>query len=349
MSRRPLLGRLDPWAVRIRLAGKRLALALAALVPGGARLFYAFGSARFAAEQRVVARGIRQHLAADEPSSLRYRLRRHIHRLEKGLAMRERRAVFGLDHIAQTLADLRRLRACSSDAEWCATAEHGWYMDVLATYFASCASDDSRYVTARAAYDELARRPGPVAAHAQRPYPARLRPVAGIDFAAFATLCHQRRSVRWFTPAPVARALLEQAVAAADQSPSACNRQAVSIRLFENPADARRIAALAPGAAGLYQNFPALAVLVGDQRAYAHERDRHAIYVDGGLKAMSFMLALETLGLSTCALNWPDDGALDRRAAATLALAATERIVLMIAIGHADPDGLVPYSCKAGR
>ena len=45
-------------------------------------------------------------------------------------------------------------------------------------------------------------------------------------------------------------------------------------------------------------------VIVGELDAYEYDRDRHLIYIDGSLAAMTFMLALETLGLSSCPINW---------------------------------------------
>jgi nitroreductase len=61
---------------------------------------------------------------------------------------------------------------------------------------------------------------------------------------------------------------------------------------------------------------------------------------------MQFMLALETLGLASCSINWPDMEARERKAAALLQLAPYERIVMLMAVGYPDPAGLVPHSEK---
>lgn len=346
MRRRPLLGALDPWALRLRLRAKTILFRLGSVVPGFARLFYALFSTRFTAEQRIVAYGIQRHLAAADPIALHYRLRRHIHRLEKGLSMRMRRPIFGLDYIEQTMRDLQELEITGTVDLENPTQEYLWYFHVLDAYFSACASTDRRFVAAREEHSRLRGIRNSENLTSLRPYAACDRPPLTINFDDYHQLCRRRRSVRWFTPDRVPHVLLDQAIRAANESPSACNRQAVEIRLFENPDEVRRLSSLAPGAAGLYHNFTALAVLIGNLAAYAHEKDRHAIYIDGGMKAMSFMFALETLGLSSCALNWPDDGTLDQKAVTGLGLSATERVVLMIAIGVADPDGLIPYSWK---
>jgi nitroreductase len=100
------------------------------------------------------------------------------------------------------------------------------------------------------------------------------------------------------------------------------------------------------GTQGFSQGFPALAILVGDLSAYAEERDRHLIYIDGALAAMQFMLACETLGLSTCPINWPDIEELEQRMESLLGLKTHERPVMLISIGYADPEGGIPYSDK---
>jgi nitroreductase len=343
--RKPLLGPLDPFAVRIRTAGKRTVLSLLAL-PGFARIFYCIFSTRFSAEQRYVAAGIRAHLGAQDEGTLRYRLRRHVHRLEKGLSMRERRSVFGLDYIELLLRDFTALSKVGPNFGATEDGELQWYLDVLARYFAVCDSDHSVFLAAKRQFQTL----HPAVVERQNtpccPYASSQRVACAIGFEDFYALTQRRRSVRWFLPERVSREDLDKAVIAANQSPSACNRQSIRARIYDSPEDARRFGKLAPGAAGLHANFQALIVLTGDLSAYAHERDRHAIYVDGGIKAMALMLALESLQLSSCALNWPDDGHLDTIAAAEMGLPFHERIVLMIAIGKPDPKGLVPYSFK---
>ena len=87
-------------------------------------------------------------------------------------------------------------------------------------------------------------------------------------------------------------------------------------------------------------------MIVGRQRAYFSERDRHLIYIDGALAAMSFVLALETLGLSSCCINWADIEAQERKMARLLQLEPDERVIMLVAIGYPDPEERVPYSAK---
>ena len=109
---------------------------------------------------------------------------------------------------------------------------------------------------------------------------------------------------------------------------------------------AAEIGSIPMGTVGFSQNFPALAVLVGQLDAFAHDRDRHLIYIDASLAAMAFQFALEVQGVSSCCINWPDIEEREKRMEARLGLARHERPILSISIGYADPEGRVPYSQK---
>lgn len=336
------LAALDRLALPLASRGRRLAAA-----------WYGILSPRFAREQRAVLAGRlahEHHMRAAQRSSPR--LRRNIHRLEKGLVMRNRRAVFAEDYIGETVEALLGAE-CHGALD---PIEHKWATDVLDAYFAVVG--DSRPV--RAARERYAARSPtavlPAAAASDdaaaaagtswQPY-ARAQGVrAELGYDAFLQLCRQRRSVRWFLPRPVPRELIEKAVAAAAQAPSACNRQPLFFRCFERPEEARRVAGIPMGTAGYAENVPALIVVLGDLSAFSDERDRHLIYIDGALAAMQLMLALETLGLASCPVNWPDIEPLERRMARELKLPPHLRPVMLIAIGYPDPAGGVAHSAK---
>jgi len=61
---------------------------------------------------------------------------------------------------------------------------------------------------------------------------------------------------------------------------------------------------------------------------------------------MAFMYALETLGLSSCPINWPDVQPQERMMAQELGLAPDERVIMLISYGWPGPTGLVPFSSK---
>ena len=58
------------------------------------------------------------------------------------------------------------------------------------------------------------------------------------------------------------------------------------------------------------------------------------------------MLALETLGLSSCPINWPDIEEREQAMSNLLQLNVWERPIMCLAIGYADEEGGIAYSQK---
>lgn len=292
---------------------------------GKAHRVYGRAGSAFQREHDAVLAGKLAHL---EAHGARDRLRRNIHRIEKGLLMRPRRDQFALGYIDETVDAYERL----GDGP-----ERVWATDVLAAYF-----DAVEGVEAARSRFEACRRDGD---GQEIPTPRGNAPPP-VDFADFEALMRRRRSIRWFTDAPVSRDAIDQAVLAAAQAPSACNRQPFRFHFFDARKDIDRIAAIPMGTRGFAHQIPVLGVLVGRLDAFFDERDRHLIYIDGSLAAMAFMLGLETQGLASCPLNWPDLDAKEQAMAKELDLAPYERPIMLFAIGHADPEGLVAASTK---
>lgn len=315
-----------------------------------ARLFSGFGwlssvyylcfNASFRREQYSVLAARTEYAraltAASGSSAL---LRRNIHRLEKGLIMRPRRAVFAEDYIYETVTALQ------TNILTLEVAEREWALQVLAQYF-DTVEDRGDITKARSMFAlAFTQNPQPVENHIAVPYLYADLPKPSISYQDFFLLCQRRRSVRWFLADPVPQLLLEQAAQAAALAPSACNRQPFKfIQLIGD--DAATAAGFAMGTTGFAAQIPTLLVVLGDLSAYPAERDRHVIYIDGALASMQLMLSLDTLGLASCPINWPDVEVLERKMDAFLHLKPWQRPVMLIAVGYPDPAGGVPFSAK---
>lgn len=301
-------------------------------------------SGKFAREQRAVLAGQeRFREIADAPAQSCSLLRRNTHRLEKGLLMRPRRAVFALDYIQETVDCYERVHRDGAALNDYDRGELDWARDVLTSYFEVTGSHPL-IDTLRTRFQALPRSSS--AATPLVPYRRELSTPVSVAYEDLVALAHRRRSVRWFLQQRVPRDLIEKAVLIAAQSPSACNRQPFVFRIFDDPELAHRVGAIPAGTAGFSENFPAVVVVVGQQRHYFDERDRHVIYIDGALASMSFVYALETLGLSSCCINWPDIEEREQVLAEFLHLEPDERPIMLIALGYPDPDGLVACSQK---
>jgi len=311
-----------------------------------AALYYLLFSRAFRREQQATLAGkVAYHRCRGRLGASSTVLRRNIHRLEKGLIMSPRRIPFALDYLDETVehfvASFQEGTLNARELEW---ADH-----VLAEYFA-CTGHEPAVERCRRLYlavkqEAAGGREGRVADRLI-PSPQGALPHCPVPYDDILALLKRRRSVRWFVPRPVPRGVVEKAVRAASLAPSACNRQPFWFELLEAPLEAKRVAELAMGTQGFSQNIPCLLVLVGDLQAFPHERDRHVIYIDASLAAMSLMLAIESLGLSSCPINWPDIPSRERAMQRALGLKVHQRPIMLIALGYADPEGGVPSSQK---
>lgn len=304
------------------------------------------GIPSFNREQYAVLRGRRDYYRnLSRNRRTRTELRRNIHRLEKGILMRPRRPVFALDYLVETIEFYERAITQRDPSAINDDSELAWAHNVLAEYFGVVDAEEpvvarasARFETTLAAYNPATTDKVPY----RRAHGAR----SAARYEDLLDLAMQRRSVRWFQPRPVPRDLVDKALLVARQSPSACNRLPYEFRIFDDPEMVRKVASIPFGAAGYGHQIPTIAVLVGRLNHYFSPRDRHVIYVDASLAAMSFMLALEALGLASSVINWPDFEPLEHKMQKTLALDDDERVIMLLAIGYADPEGLVAYSEK---
>ncbi|MCW5579986.1 MAG: nitroreductase family protein [Luteimonas sp.] len=301
----------------------------------------------FNREQFAVLRGRRDYYRnLSRQRRSRTELRRNVHRLEKGISMRPRRPVFALDYLGETIEFYEGAIASGSEAEGgVEAAELTWAHNVIADYFSIVDPAHPVVAAAKARFDATLPRFSPSQLE-HRPYRRADGATSAASYDDLLALALQRRSVRWFRQEKVPRELIDQALLVARQAPTACNRLPYEFRIFDEPELVKRIAGIPFGSAGYSHQIPAVAVLVGRLNHYFSPRDRHVIYVDGSLAAMGFMLALETLGLSSSVINWPDFEPLEAKMQKALALDYDERVIMLIAIGHADPEGLIPYSQK---
>ena len=325
-------------------------------------VYYLLFSSEFRREHKAVLNGRlayqfeqnkQKELAKQSLSKSSYLLRRNIHRLEKGLVMRPRRSVFAEDYIKETV-HCYSLCVVMPNIN---SQELAWASEVLSEYFSivdnTCIIYESRMI-----FESSHLKPLPAICDTKEieqvdfkptknlPYARLSTPELQINSQQFEKLCIKRRSIRWYVPKKVPDELLNQAIKTASLAPSACNRQPFEFFVINDLKTAPKVAELAGGTAGFSSNIPCIIVLVGDLSAYPMERDRHIVYIDSSLAAMQLMLSLETLGLSSCLLNWPDLDVPENKMSKLLNLPVYKRPIMLLSVGYALEDGLIPCSVK---
>lgn len=305
-----------------------------------ASIYYAFLSNQFGREQKAVLAGkMAYQESLENIGDTSVLLRRNIHRLEKGLIMQPRRDVFAENFIGETVEIYERA-ITSGDLN---TEEKKWFTDALTEYFL-VVKDTSIISKARSKFNNCVERDNQPEKFI--PYPFNTLPKTDITYDQLHKLFIKRRSVRWYEDKEVPFELIEKAINLATLAPSACNRQPYAFYVSESRQKAVEIAKCAGGTPGWADGIPCTIVIVGDLSAYPGERDRHLIYIDGSLATMQLMLAFETLGLSTCSINWPDIEAAEQKMEKLLNLKPYERPIMLLSVGYAQDKGGIPYSQK---
>jgi len=271
-------------------------------------------------------------------------LRRNIHKLEKGLVMKPRREVFGLAFLHETVVSFADCVTRLAQGEMADTDTLDWSRQVLTVYFAAVTKPHPIVEQSRAIFEGAAARYPGSNERVRVPF---ARSQAELpSYESMLQLAQHRRSVRWFDGRPVPRELIDRAVLIAGLSPSACNRQPFRFAIFDDPELCQTVGKIPKGTPGWVHNIPCFIVIVGTLAAFDKEKDRHIPYIDGGLAAMALCFALESQGVSSCCVNWPDLADTEARMAETLGLAKYERPIMCLAIGYPDMKEKVPYSQK---
>jgi nitroreductase len=256
--------------------------------------------------------------------------------------MKPRRGVFALDYIRETVDAYINSLNHQDDIS---SQELKWAHDVLEKYF-EVTDSHPKINNLREKYVSIESKIETDNNKQFIPYKRILGTQKKATFDSFSELAKLRRSVRWFRQKKVPRELVDKAIEVASLSPSACNRQPFEYIIIDEKKLLEKVVQLPMGTGGYSGNIPMMLISIGNLDAYFSERDRHLIYIDASLANMSLMYALETLGLSSCPINWPDVESREKKMAELLNLKVHQRPIMCMAVGYPDPNGMVAYSQK---
>lgn len=122
--------------------------------------------------------------------------------------------------------------------------------------------------------------------------------LTGFDFEKFVKTRH---SIRYFSNEKPAIAAINKALADAQQTPSACNRQSWYSYVFDTE-QTHELLAWQEGAKGFDKDVPMAILVTANLNAFL-AWEPHQAYVDGGMYAMTLIYALHAQGLGTVPLS----------------------------------------------
>lgn len=295
----------------------------------------------FRSEFKAVEKGISVYQKKDN-YSVETKLRRNIHRLEKGLLYKNPKAVFGLAYIAETISAYKAVYNKNPKSDTVI-----WAGDILSLYFKTI--DYRLNKNTLAAFEQFSnfcKKNNVTIRNQYQPYKVEDRIKSSIKSEELNRLFQQRRSIRSYTSEKVKRSIIEKALEMALLAPSGCNRQPFEFEVVDDPAMLKQVSKIPPGSTSFADKAPAIIFVLGNLNAYFDEKDRHLIYIDSAMAVMSFILSLETLGVSSCVVNFPEDKSVDNELRKAINMKPYQKCTMAITIGYPSNELLIPASMK---
>ena len=150
----------------------------------------------------------------------------------------------------------------------------------------------------------------------------------------FETFAKSRHSLRHFSAEPVDFELVKDAIALAQHTPSACNRQGWKTWVISSPALIRSVLDNQNGNRGFGDEINMLLVVTGDLRYFNRSREIHQVFIDSGMYAMNLLHSLHDKGLATIPLSASLTANQDERVRKLLGLHDAEVLTLFIGVGN---------------
>lgn len=149
----------------------------------------------------------------------------------------------------------------------------------------------------------------------------------------FDQFSRSRCSVRDFNGEKIPIEIIQRVVELANQAPTVCNRQGMSVNLIDNKEMVDEILAIQGGLRGYSDSLSQLVVLTSDRSYFYSIGERYQLYIDGGIYLMNLLYALHYFEIVACPAHWGMPIEADIKAQKILDLKESEKIISLIAIG----------------
>ena len=160
------------------------------------------------------------------------------------------------------------------------------------------------------------------------------------DFATFSASRHSVRHVKGKVPTEN----IVKAVSLACNSPSACNRQYVKVKLVEDYDKVQSLLELQNGNKGFGHLVEQLLLITVDLSAIRWLAERHDIFTNAGIFIMNLCYALHYHKIAHCMLNWSEGKVMDEELRKRITIPDQETVVLMIMLGDVPDEFMVTSS-----
>lgn len=148
----------------------------------------------------------------------------------------------------------------------------------------------------------------------------------------FDVFSQSRFSVRDFGSDRIPLERIEKALALAEKTPSACNRQSWKIYVYSDDILRNRIFSLQGGCKGFSEDMQYAILICGDIRGY-NINELSQVYVDGGIYTMSLLYALHFEGVAAIPLTMAHKQNMIKRIKREMGLPENVMPILLVGVG----------------
>lgn len=162
-----------------------------------------------------------------------------------------------------------------------------------------------------------------------------------IDFSAFLS---SRHSIRDFKEGLISEENIIKAIEMANKCPSACNRQPIKVYCTNTIDKSKEVDKLITGTngfQGIIQNFMIITV----DRAYFSGAEYNQWYINGGIFVSSLIMALHSLNIGSCVMQWRQFYKNERKLKSLLGIKKQDAIITIVGIGY-YPDSVKVISAQ---
>ena len=148
----------------------------------------------------------------------------------------------------------------------------------------------------------------------------------------FDVFSQSRFSVRDFGSERIPLDRIEKALALAEKTPSACNRQSWKIHVYSDDILRNRMFSLQGGCKGFSEDMQYAILICGDIRGY-NINELSQVYVDGGIYAMNLLYALHFEDVAAIPLTMAHKQNMIKRIKREMGLPENEMPILLVGVG----------------
>lgn len=274
----------------------------------------------------------------------KFELRRAVHRLEKSLSFNPRRPAGGIN-ISEEIIELLELNRKNKFAD-----------EFTLTWSYAVLNDQSNQLKADLRNPEakdtekieslISKIENHIQINASAARSSLLKPISenNLEYDDLLSFVRSRHSIRSFTKDLINREALLKAIEIAKRTPSACNKQSVTVSILQGQELIHKALKIQGGLVGYENAISNLAVVSSTREAFPGFHEKHTVFTEGALFGMNFIWGLHAQGIATVVLNWTGAQSKAKSLNKLLNLNYLYQPVFLIAFGYASENVLVPGS-----